>query len=92
MVWGAVLGVGVVLALGGLQAVPAILFAQAANGILLPAVALFLLAAVNDRRWMGDRANGAFTNLVGGGVVLVAAVLGIRALMHVATTLGILQP
>lgn len=92
MVWGAVLGVGVVLALGGLQAVPAILFAQAANGILLPAVALFLLAAVNDRRSMGDRANGAFTNLVGVVVVLVAAVLGIRALMHVATTLGILQP
>lgn len=89
-VWGGVLGVGVVLAMVGLQPVPAILFAQAANGILLPAVALFLLAAVNDHRWMGARANRWPANLVGFTVVVVATVLGVRALMRVATSLGIL--
>jgi Mn2+/Fe2+ NRAMP family transporter len=89
-VWAGVLGVGVLLALVGLQPVPAILFAQAANGILLPAVALFLLVAVNDRRWMGTWANGWAADLVGGVVVLVAAALGVRALVRVATTLGIL--
>jgi Mn2+/Fe2+ NRAMP family transporter len=89
-VWGGVLGVGVLLALVGLRPVPAILFAQAANGILLPAVALFLLAAVNDRRWMGARANGWLANLVGLVVVLVAAGLGVRALISVFQSLGVL--
>lgn len=87
-VWGGVLGTGVVLALTGLQPVPAILFAQAANGVLLPAVALFLLIAVNDRRWMGARANGPLSNAVGLIVVLIAAALGLRALIRVWTSLA----
>jgi Mn2+/Fe2+ NRAMP family transporter len=90
MVWGGVLGVGVVLALTGIRPVPAILFAQAANGILLPAVALFLLVAVNDRRWMGRWANGWIANGVGGVVVVVAALLGARALLQVFQSLGII--
>lgn len=88
-VWGGVLGTGVVLALTGLQPVPAILFAQAANGVLLPAVAVFLLLAVNDRRWMGDHRNRWPANLVAAVVVTVAAVLGLRALARVATSLGL---
>lgn len=79
-VWGGVLAVGVGLALTGIRPVPAILFAQAANGILLPAVAVFLLLAVNDRTWMKDRVNGPLANVAGAVVVGVAAVLGLRAL------------
>lgn len=86
-VWGGVLGIGVLIGLLGVRPVPAIIFAQAANGILLPAVAVFLLAAVNDRRAMGGRANGWASNLVGGIVVLVAAGLGLRAILSV---LGVL--
>jgi Mn2+/Fe2+ NRAMP family transporter len=82
-VWGGVLGVGLLLALVGLRPVPAILFAQAANGILLPAVALFLLLAVNDVAWMGARRNGPVANLAGALVVAVAALLGLRALARV---------
>lgn len=82
-VWGAVLGTGVVLALTGLRPVPAILFAQVMNGILLPAVALFLVLAVNDRRWMADRVNGPVANVLGAVVVLVALGLGARALVRV---------
>ena len=86
-VWGGVLGVGLLLSLVGLRPVPAILFAQAANGVLLPAVAVFLLLAVNDRRRMGGRANGALANVVGGVVVAVALLLGVRALATVAGAL-----
>ncbi|MBW3535952.1 MAG: Nramp family divalent metal transporter [Gemmatimonadetes bacterium] len=82
-VWGAVLGAGVVMALVGVRPVPAILFAQAANGILLPAVACFLLLAANDRRRMGRRANGWAANLVGVVVVGVALLLGARAVINV---------
>lgn len=84
LVWGGVLAIGVALALAGVRPVPAILFAQATNGILLPAVALFLLVAVNDAEWMGGQRNRAASNLLGGIVVLVAAVLGARALLAVA--------
>ena len=86
---GAVLGTGVLLALVGLQPVAVIVFAQAMNGILLPAIAIFLLLAVNDRRRMGDRANGLTTNLIGAAVVGVAVVLGVRALIQVMGRLGL---
>jgi Mn2+/Fe2+ NRAMP family transporter len=48
-VWGGVLAVGVACGVSGLRPVPAILLAQAANGVLLPVVAFFLFRAVNDR-------------------------------------------
>ncbi|HSG49638.1 MAG TPA: Nramp family divalent metal transporter [Longimicrobiales bacterium] len=84
MVWGGVLGIGVLLGVLGVRPVPAILFAQAANGILLPAVAVFLLVAVNDAALMKGRQNRWASNLVGGTVVLVATLLGVRALLSVA--------
>ena len=82
-VWGGILLIGAGLAVLGIRPVPAIVFAQAANGILLPTIAVFLLIAVNDRRWMGERGNGPVANLLGGVVVLVATVLGGRALLSV---------
>jgi manganese transport protein len=66
-VWGAVLLAGVPFAIAGTRPtiplgfgeVSVIVFAQVANGILLPAVAVFLLVAVNDRSRMGEHVNGA---------------------------------
>lgn len=78
-VWLLVIGVGAAFAAGGIRPVPAILFAQVANGLLLPFIAIFLLLAVNDRSRMGTRANGAVANVFGGIVVLVAALLGTLA-------------
>lgn len=80
-VWILVLAAGIVFAGLGVRPVPAILFAQVANGVLLPAIAVFLLVAVNDRTSMGDRANGRAMNIAGGVVVLVALALGVRALL-----------
>lgn len=78
-VWMTVLAVGILFAGLGVRPVPAILFAQVTNGVLLPAIAVFLLLGVNDRRWMGDQANGLPMNLAGAAVVLVALTLGLRA-------------
>jgi Mn2+/Fe2+ NRAMP family transporter len=86
-VWGVVLLTGLILAMVGLRPVPAILFAQAMNGILLPAVAAFLLVVVNDKRWMGEHANGRAINVIGVLVVLITLVLGMRALVSVAGAL-----
>ncbi len=82
-VWISVLSVGVLFSLTGIRPVAAILFAQAANGILLPAVGLFLLLAVNDERLLGQWRNRLTSNLVGGTVVIVTFLLGARALLSV---------
>jgi Mn2+/Fe2+ NRAMP family transporter len=82
-VWISVLSIGVLFSLTGIRPVAAILFAQAANGILLPAVGLFLLLAVNDERLLGQWKNRLPSNLVGGVVVIVTFLLGARALLSV---------
>src|SRR5690606_12350431 len=50
LIWMSVMAVGVGFTFSGVPPVEAILFAQAANAILLPAIAIFLLIVMNDRR------------------------------------------
>jgi Mn2+/Fe2+ NRAMP family transporter len=80
-VWVPVLAAGVLFSLLALRPIPAIIFAQAANGLLLPIVAVFLLYLVNDRTLLGARTNGLASNLLGATMVLVAAALGVRSLI-----------
>ena len=82
-VWLIVLGIGAIFAAAGFQPVSLILFAQVANGLLLPAVALFLLIVVNDRKRMGRWANGRRMNFAAGAVVLVTIGLAVRTLLRV---------
>jgi NRAMP (natural resistance-associated macrophage protein)-like metal ion transporter len=84
-VWMLVLCSGIAFAAAGVRPVPAILFAQVANGVLLPAVAIFLLLAVNDRVRMRDRANGVLANVLGGLIVLVTLFLGAWAVYRAVT-------
>jgi NRAMP (natural resistance-associated macrophage protein)-like metal ion transporter len=81
LVWGAVIAVGMAFALAGVRPVPAIVFAQAANGLLLPLVAAFLLWVMNDRALLGRAANGWLANALGAVVVGLALVLGARAVL-----------
>lgn len=89
-VWAAVLATGIVVGLSGLRPVPVILVAQAANGVLLPWVAVFLLLAVNDRRLMGETGlNRRGSNLATALVVGVAVVLGTSGVLRaVVAALG----
>ena len=80
LVWGVVLATGVGFAVAGVKPLPAIVFAQAANGLLLPLVAMFLLVVMNDRALLGRASNGWLANVLGGVVVLLAVLLGGRAL------------
>jgi len=79
-VWLGVLAVGLGFGLSGVRPVPAIILAQALNGLLLPLVSMFLFVAVNDRRLMGEAVNGRLANLVTAGVVWVAMLLGVTAI------------
>lgn len=76
-VWAGVIIVGTVLALFGRRPVTAIVFAQAANGVLLPIVAVFLLIVVNRRSLLHKHTNGTVANVLGILVVLVVAGLGV---------------
>ncbi len=84
-VWGAVLATGVAFGLSGVKPIPVILLAQAANGVLLPWVAAFLLLAVNDRRLMGAAGlNGPLSNAAMAAVVAVTLVLGTGNVLRAA--------
>jgi manganese transport protein len=78
LVWMAVLSTGIIFSSIGFQPVSAILFAQVANGIMLPFVAMFLLYAANSRRLLGNEVNSWKANLAGGLVILMTLVLGFR--------------
>ncbi len=83
LVWALVIATGLTLALLGGSPTEAIILAQAANGLLLPVVALFLLRVVNDSDLMGAFKNGPLANGLGGLVVLVVTGLGVYQLLRV---------
>ena len=72
----AVVFVGTVFAATGARPISLIVFAQAANGLMLPVIAAILLWLMNRRDLMGQSANGWRSNLIGAAVVLVIFALG----------------
>ena len=77
-----VIVVGAVLSLTGIRPITIILYAQFANGLLLPIIAGFLLIAMNRKELLGENANGLGANLLGAGVLLVTAGLGLRLVLR----------
>ena len=71
IVWISVLVVGGVIALTGFNPVQIIVVAQAANGLLLPVVAIFLMIVMNSSRLMGRYRNGPVANVLGALICLV---------------------
>ncbi|MEM1154412.1 MAG: Nramp family divalent metal transporter [Pseudomonadota bacterium] len=82
-VWVAVLLSGVAFSVIGLKPLFVILFAQAANGFLLPFCAIFLLLIMNRRDVLRDFVNKPWANVVGTVVVLVTVALGVMKLLSV---------
>lgn len=80
IIWLIVLLVGVVFSLLKFQPTTVILFAQVANGFLLPIIAGFLWWVLNDRSLLGDYANAWYQNLAAGLIVFVTLGLGARSI------------
>ncbi|WP_040005654.1 Nramp family divalent metal transporter [Fibrisoma limi] len=79
LVWLIVMGIGLTFGLLGVRPVPVIVAAQAANGILLPVVTIFLLQAVNNKQLLPERyRNSLWQNIAFLVVVGVTAFLGLR--------------
>ncbi len=73
----AVVATGTVFAATGARPLSLIVFAQAANGLLLPIIAAILLWLMNQRRYLADAANGWRSNLLG--IIVVIVTLGLGA-------------
>lgn len=82
-IWAIIIAVGTTFAILGSSPTQAIVFAQAANGLILPIIAVFLLVVMNRRDLLGDHVNTKAGNVVGGIVVLIAIALGLRSLAGV---------
>ncbi|MDC8832530.1 Nramp family divalent metal transporter [Alteromonas gilva] len=72
-IWLSIIVIGVLVTLSGIKPLMAILFAQAANGLLLPVIALLLLYMMNTHRQLGRLKNNWPTNIVGIAVVVLIA-------------------
>lgn len=83
LVWICVLLLGTASSMFGISPVVIIKFAQVANGILLPMVAVFLVVLVNKKNLMGEHINSLFQNILAGMVLIVAFLLGFKSIYAV---------
>jgi len=76
-----VLAAGLLLGFMNIPSIPAIILAQALNGLILPFVSIFLIFVINDPKLMGkDGMNSWLSNVVMGIVVWITLILGINSI------------
>ncbi len=80
LVWGIILVLGILASMFGGSPIVIIQFAQVANGILLPVVAIFLMYLMNSSKLLGVYTNSVIQNVLGFIVLIVALGLGFRSL------------
>ncbi|MFC2164847.1 Nramp family divalent metal transporter [Acidobacteriota bacterium] len=76
-VWIGVILTGLLVSLFNLSPIAVIVFAQVANGLILPVASVFLLVILNNRKRMGPYANTWKQNILGGLVILLVSFLGV---------------
>ena len=86
-VWAVIILLGVIFSSLKWQPVEVIKFAQIANGILLPVIAVFLLWIVNKRKVLGEYRNTAFQNFLGIAIIGISILLGARSIYTVIQSL-----
>lgn len=83
MVWMLVLVMGMVFSSLGIKPVEIIQFAQIANGLVLPVIAIFLFWIVNQKSVLGEYRNTLFQNIIGFVVIALAIFLGAKSIFSV---------
>ncbi|SDS21906.1 Nramp family divalent metal transporter [Christiangramia echinicola] len=87
MVWMIIIILGVLFSSLGVKPVEIIQFAQIANGLVLPVIAIFLFWIVNQRSVLGKYRNNFLQNLIGGVVITLAIFLGVKSIFNVIQNL-----
>jgi manganese transport protein len=80
IVWMVILILGVVLSSLNFRPIQVIMFAQVANGILLPVITGFLLWITSKKSILGKNRNSFFQNFLGILVLLLTILLGYRSI------------
>ncbi len=81
MLFSAIIIIGITTSAIGFSPMDVLLFAQALNGILLPAVAIVILIIMNNKKRLGKHINTMKMNIIGGIVALICSGLGIYSLI-----------
>lgn len=82
-VWMSIILIGLSFLIFGIKPIEIIKFAQIANGILLPIIAIFLLWIVNKKQVLGVYKNTLFQNILGGVIVALTVILGVKSILKV---------
>lgn len=85
--WAFVLLCGIIFLSFDIKPIQVIQFAQVANGVLLPVMALLLLWVVNKKAVMGENRNTLLQNVLGMAIVAFAIFLGTKSILKVMGTL-----
>ena len=83
MVWVSILFIGVLFLSFNIKPIQIIQFAQVANGILLPVMAILLLWVVNQKKVLGKHVNKSYQNIIGVLIVLFTVFLGVKSVFKV---------
>jgi len=83
IVWFIVLFMGILFSSLGFKSIEIIKFAQVANGILLPVIAVFLLVVANNKRLLKSQVNGYLFNLISVIIILFTMFIGIKSILSV---------
>lgn len=83
LVWMLIILMGVIVMSMGIKPLEIIKFAQVANGMLLPIIAIFLLWVVNNKKVMQEHQNTHFQNILGIIIILLSVILGVKSLLTV---------
>jgi manganese transport protein len=76
-IWMGVIATGLAVSMFDFNPLALIVFAQVANGLVLPVASIFLLVVLNNHQKMGEMANNPVQNIVGSFVILLVSFLGI---------------
>ncbi|QCX00086.1 divalent metal cation transporter [Aggregatimonas sangjinii] len=82
-VWMLILSLGVLFMTFDINPIEIIKFAQIANGMLLPFIAVFLVWVVNRTSVMGNYRNTFFQNAIGILIIVLALLLGAKSILKV---------
>ncbi|NUC74300.1 Nramp family divalent metal transporter [Haloterrigena sp. SYSU A558-1] len=82
-IWLTIIGIGILFSALDYNPVEVIVFAQVANGLLLPILAVFLIYAMNNDELLGEYTNSTLQNVLGGLVAVVVIGIGLRTLYDV---------
>lgn len=86
-VWASILGIGILFSSIGFKPIEIIKFAQVANGILLPIIAVFLLWLSNKTSLLGKYKNTKTQNVFSVIIVLIIIFLSVKSMIKIISNL-----